>query len=319
MTDDIFQLTDRPGEELFFSRHDHNDTRLGEIVLRAEKDFQAAKIVILGCPQDEGVRRGGGRAGAALAPDQIRAEFYKLTNFGISAKIFDLGNIRILDTLEETHQAQAQIVSQLLRDGKRVIVLGGGNDISYPCGVAMAAAYGAENWIAINVDAHFDVRAEKPINSGTPYRQLLEEGLIQPEYFYEVAYQPQFVSPVYFRYLQDLGVNLVSLDQLLSKETADAEVRELIKHKFVHHSATLNIFFGFDLDSVRAADAPGVSAGSPVGLRASDFLTLVKFAANLVNTRLIEFTEVNPNFDVDDRTSKLVAMAMHSFISGLRF
>jgi formiminoglutamase len=319
MTDDIFQLTERPSEELFFSRHDHNDARLGEIVSRREKDYQASKVVILGCPQEEGILRSGGRAGAALAPDLIRSEFYRLTNFGISAKILDLGNTIILDTLEETHRAQAQIISRLLADGKRVIVLGGGSDISYPGGVAMAAVYGPENWIAINIDAHLDVRADKPINSETPYRQLLEEGLIEPEYFYEVGYQPQYVSPVYFRYLQDRGVNLVSLDQLLSKESADAEVRELIKQKFVHHSATLNIFFAFDLDAVRAADAPGVSAGSPVGLRASDFLTLVKFAANLVNTRVVEFTDVNPNFDVDNRTSKLVAMAMHSFLAGLRF
>jgi formiminoglutamase len=314
---DIFQLTERPDEELLFRRNDPNDRRLGEVVCIGQQDYEAANIVILGCPQDEGVKRNNGREGAALAPDAVRREFYKLTNFGISRKIFDLGNTKIQGSLEETHEAHFQIVSQILRDGKRIIILGGGNDLSYPDGSAMAEAFGRENWIGVNVDAHFDVRIAAERNSGTPYRQLLEEKLLRPEYFYEVGYQPHFASPVYFRYLQNLGVNLVSLEQLRSKETADSELRELIRSKFIHHSATLNIFFGFDLDVVRASDAPGVSAPSPVGLRSGEFLTLVKFAAGLVNTKIVEFTEVNPNFDVDNRTTRLVAIAMHEFCRSL--
>lgn len=309
----IFELTDRTNPELFYRRSDPNDVRLGEIVCYAEKDYQAANIVILGCPQDEGVKRNKGREGAALAPDAIREQFYKLTNFGINRKIFDLGNTKIQTTLEETHSVQTEIVTQILRDGKRLIILGGGNDLSYPDGAAMAEVFGRENWIGLNVDAHFDVRADQPRNSGTAYRQLLEEKLLRPDYFYEVGYQPHFASPVYFRYLQNLGVNLVSLEQLRAKTTADSEVRDLIRQKFIHHSSSLNIFFGFDLDVVRASDAPGTSAPSPVGLRSGEFLTLVRFAASLVNTKVVEFTEVNPNFDVDNRTTKLVAIAMHEF------
>lgn len=315
----IFELTERPNERLFHRRNDSNDLRLGEIVSQRQEHYDAANVVILGCPQDEGVRRNQGRVGAAQAPDAIREQFYKLTNFGISAAIFDLGNTKIQHTLEETHDVQTEIVAQVLKDGKRLIILGGGNDLSYADGAAMAQIFGSENWIGLNVDAHFDVRADRERNSGTPYRQLLEEKLIRPQYFYEVGFQPHFASPVYFRYLQNLGVNLVSLDQLRAKDSADVQVREMIREKFIHHSASLNIFFGFDLDVVRASDAPGVSAPSPIGLRSSEFLTLVKFAASLVNTKIVEFTEVNPNFDIDNRTSKLVAIGMHNFISALKF
>jgi formiminoglutamase len=283
-----------------------------------ENNYSAADIVILGCPQDEGVRRNKGREGAAMAPDAIREQFYKLSNFGISQKIFDLGNTRIQGTLEEIHQFQTEIVEQVLLDGKRLIILGGGNDLSYPDGAAMSRTFSAENWIALNVDAHFDVRSDQPRNSGTPYRQLLEEKLLQPSYFYEVGYQQHSVSPAHFRYLQNLGVNLVSLEQLRSKNTADMQVRDLIREKFIHHSASLNIFFGFDLDVVRSSDAPGTSAPSPIGLRAGEFITLVKFAASLMNTKIVEFTEVNPKFDIDNRTAKLVAIAMHSFIAAAK-
>lgn len=310
---DIFQLTDRPDETLFFRRNDPNDLRLGEIVSTRTQDYENSSIVILGCPQDDGVKRNNGRPGAALAPEAVRREFYKLTDFGISQKIFDIGNTKIRGTLEEIHENHARIAAQILSDGKRLIVLGGGNDVSYPDGVSMAAAFGRDNWIGVNIDAHFDVRVAAERNSGTPYRQLLEEKLLRPDYFYEVGFQMHAASPVYFHYLQNLGVNLISFDQLRSKETADLELRELIRSKFIHHSATLNIFFGFDMDAVRASDAPGVSAPSPIGLRAGEFITLVRFAANLVNTKIVEFSEVNPHYDVDNRTAKLVAIGMHEF------
>ena len=310
---ELFQTANRPDESLFFRKNDRNDVRLGEIISAREEDYAAAEIVIIGCPQDEGVIRNNGREGARLAPDAIRREFYKLTPFGIKTKIFDFGNTIIKDTLEETHDAHCRIVTQILNDGKKIIALGGGNDLSYPDGCAMSEVFGKSNWIAINIDAHFDVRADLTRNSGTPYRQLLEEKLLKPDYFYEIGFQPQLASPVYHRYLQNLGVNIISLDQLRSRETADLEIRELIRQKFISHSSSLSTFFGFDMDAVRSSEAPGVSAPNPFGLRAGEFLTLVQFAAKLSNTKMIEFTEVNPNFDIDNRTTKLVAVAMHKF------
>lgn len=308
-------LTTPTNRELFFRRNDRNDVRLGEIV--PQTTFQEADIVILGCPQDEGVARSNGRTGAALAPDAIRQQFYKLTPFGISARIFDAGNTKIGETLEETHDTQAEIVMEILEAGKKIIILGGGGDISYPDGFAMAQVFGEADWIAINIDAHFDVRADRERSNGTQYRQLLEEKFLRPDYFYELGFQPHFASPVYYRYLQNLGVNLVSLDQLRSRETSDLELRELMRQKFVHHSQLLSTFFGFDISAIRSSDAPGTSTPSPIGLRGGEFLNLVNFAAKLVNTRIVEFTEVNPNFDVDHRTTKLVAIAMHRFCSSV--
>ncbi|MGQ0540961.1 MAG: formimidoylglutamase [Blastocatellia bacterium] len=313
----MFSQTTRPNPNLFFSRNDKNDPRLGEIVGREEKDYEVADIVILGCPQDEGVRRNNGREGAALAPSAIREQFYKLTPFNIKKKIFDLGDVKIGATLEDTHGTQTAVVKQILSDGKRLIVLGGGNDISYADGVAMAEVFGPEWWIGINIDSHLDVRIAEQRNSGTPYRQLLEEGHLLPKYFYEVAYQTHFCSPVYYEYIRNLGVNRISLEMLRSREEADQEIKEQVRKRFIGQSASLNTFFGFDMDAVRSADAPGTSAPSPLGLRAGEFITLVKYAASLANTKLIEFSEVNPKFDADNRTTKLVAIGMHRFCSGV--
>ena len=65
LTEKLLFSSTRPAEELFFRRNDPNDVRLGEIVGKAARDYESARIVILGCPQDEGVKRNGGREGAA--------------------------------------------------------------------------------------------------------------------------------------------------------------------------------------------------------------------------------------------------------------
>src|ERR1700712_4724983 len=99
----IFEMVDAPDSDLFFKRNDPNDVRLGEIV--PNNKYEESNVVIIGCPQDEGVKRSKGREGAAQAPDAIRREFYKFTPFGIRSRIFDIGNTKIQSTLEETHAA----------------------------------------------------------------------------------------------------------------------------------------------------------------------------------------------------------------------
>jgi len=310
---DIFLNTTRPKQDLFFCKNDVNDVRLGEIVSSSFENFESAAVVILGCPQAEGVRRNNGRLGAELAPDAIRTQFYKLTPFGISAKIFDLGDTLIQEALEETHDLHTKIVEQVLRDGKKIIVLGGGNDVSYADGYAAANVCGRKNWLALNIDAHFDVRADLPRNSGTPYRQLLDEQYLMPENLYEIGYQSQAASQVYFDYLKKLGVNIISLE-----ESQISSLKSQIQEKLSIFNSQFSTFWGFDVDSVRASDAPGVSAPSPIGLTANEFLNLSNLAGTLPQTKIIEFTEVNPNFDIDNRTAKLVAIAMHRFLSALK-
>jgi formiminoglutamase len=313
---DIFEMTLRPDREVFFTHHDPNDPRLGEIVRSDPDSYAKADLVLVGCPQDEGVKRNGGRVGAAEAPRAIREQFYKLTPFNFKKRVFDLGDVQMADTLEETHDDLTEVVKQILKDNKRAIVIGGGNDISYADARAMAEIFGTGAFIAVNIDSHLDVRLAEQRNSGTPYRQLLDEGHLRPDYFYEVGYQSHLCSPVYYEYIRSIGVNRISLELLRSRAEADLELKESIRNKFIGHSSSMNTFFGFDMDVVRSADAPGTSSPSPLGLRAGEFIQLVKYAASLANTRLIEFTEMNPKYDIDNRTAKLVAIGMHRFCTG---
>lgn len=308
----LFSQTQPAADTLYYQRHDPGDPRLGERVQRdrTPEALARADVVLLGCPQDEGVRRNQGRVGAAEAPAAIRQALYRLTPNSIeNLTLYDLGDTIIADTLEATHDRHQQLVQALIRAGKRIITLGGGNDLAYPDCAALALELPPV--LAFNIDAHFDVRADTPRNSGTPYRQLLEQDLIAPGNFYEMGYQPFAASPVYLAYLREQGVQAYSLETL-----GDAGITRHFT-SILDQTEVAAVFWGFDVDVVTAADAPGVSAPNPTGMHGRDFWTLARLAGREPRTRLIEFTEMNPRYDVDGRTARLVAVAIYYYLTGV--
>jgi formiminoglutamase len=305
----LFEQTTSVNPELLFRREDVNDVRLGETVLTDAAQYDTADIVLLGCPQDEGVRRNKGRVGAKDAPDAIRRCLYRYVTIE-GLQFFDLGNTVIQDTLEATHDAHREVVRQVLRDGKKLVVLGGGNDVSYPDCSALAMETDGDI-LAFNIDAHFDVRADEPRNSGTPYRQLLEEGHVKPENFAEIGSLLFANSDNYREYLNAKAVRIYDIHQV-----NEIGIPMLVKNMWreVDFQA---IFWGLDMDVVRAADAPGVSAVNPIGITGMEFAQIGSLAGFAARTRIFEITEVNPTYDIDERTCRLAAAATWNFLASV--
>ncbi len=307
----LFQNVIKPDSGLFFKKNDKNDPRLGEFVLTDESDYEQADLVVLGSPQDEGVKRNNGRPGAAKAPDLIRRQFYKFPVQGnlTNLKIFDAGNIFLNGTLEEIHKTQKDVVKNILDAGKKLIILGGGNDISYPDCSALSESVD-KNLLTFNIDTHFDVRESIERNSGTPYRQLIEEGFINPVNFYQMASKPYTNSDAYKEYLEENGVLIYPLEAV-----RDTGISNLLS-AIINAQTSKTIFWGFDMDSVRASDAPGVSASYPTGLTAEEAYEIASIAGRSNNSKIFEISEVNPLYDIDNRTTKLAAILMISFLLG---
>jgi formiminoglutamase len=293
---------------------DPNETTLREFISFEVEDYRPAEIVIVGSPQDEGVRRNGGRTGARKAPAAIRNQLYR---FPVSGKIkdilmTDIGDIRPGRTLEESHDIHEQVVYQLLEDNKTVIVLGGGNDISYPD--LRALSRNNKSIAAINIDSHYDVRADQPRNSGTPYRQALEEKLVRGENFYEVGQKPIVNAHQYHQYLIDNQVNIYTLETV-RKRGIKVCITELIQD--IEQD---RLFWGFDMDAVNSAEAPGVSAPYPLGLSAEEFCQAACLAGSDPRSAILEISEVNPDYDDhNESTSRLATMLILSFLKGYHY
>jgi len=305
----LFEKTEKLDRDLLGSPHDPKDTRMGQVIKYNPEDLNSADVVIIGCPEDRGILRNKGRSGARKGPSEIRRAFYKLAlNDNIrSQSIFDLGDVIVGGTLEETHEILRGIVKRLLEQDKLVIVLGGGNDISYPDCAALSDV--KKDVLVFNIDKHFDVRDISPRNSGTPYRQLLEQGMIDPQKFFEMGFEEFANSPVYKKYLKRKGVNLYSLEKMRTKGIS------FLFEKILKGNKYDAVFWGIDMDVMRDADAPGVSSTYPTGLNAREIIAILDIAGQHTPFGVVEFTEVNPAVDIDNRTSKLTAILMHTFLS----
>lgn len=315
-----------PSETVFPQRRPMGDERFGDTVMRF-RDLQYATelpiAAIVGVPQDIGVHRNNGRIGAALAPEVIRRAFYKLTTFtGKTAftadklSFIECGNITTEGLqLEEIHRRQELVVWLLLKAGITPIILGGGHDIAWPNGRAIAKH--DSNYGVMNIDAHPDVRPLEggKANSGTAFRQILEnkENPLPTGALVEFGIQP-FATGTFFT------------DFLRSKQARVMFYEEIREHGFsvslhealegLQHRAR-SLYVSFDIDACASAYAPGVSAPATLGFTAEEMCHAASVAGKNPAVKLIDIVEMNPNFDMDNRTARLAAIMMARFLTEL--
>lgn len=310
-----------PEELRKISSHDKHDHWLVQEIGFQPEDYAQSTHILIGCPQDEGVRRNNGRVGAAEAPNRIREQLYKMQVYvSPEVRLFDAGNVAITDFADATesdsggdnlkpiHNRLTEAVSAFLRDDKKVIVLGGGNDISYADVRALSEVH--REISAINIDAHLDMRIADEMTSGTPYRRLIEEGILQPQKFYEFGIRPESNAVFYLEEAKKTGVNIHYLQQLWKNG-----ISESFQH-ILNEIGNRPFFLGLDMDSIQASDAPGVSASSPTGFSWREVLQIIHHAKQKENLRIFEITEVNPRYDIDGRTSKLASSYIYNFLFG---
>lgn len=296
-----------------------DDPRFGRLV-RPWNGKGRYDIALLGVPFDLGVRLSGGRIGAAKAPDAIRKQLARYgTAYNISENadlsrlsIADCGNVTPTKNSVAMHERVEKAVGEALAKAEAAIVLGGGNDISYASVSALARATKGRVGGA-NIDAHFDVRpvVGGKLTSGTPYRRLLAEGVIDGKYFAELGAQGHVNAKAHQEYLLKKHASIALL----------SDVRKLGADRVMSAFASRTkscaaLFVSIDIDVVAQAFAPGSSAPSPDGLFPEDILRFAYLAGRNPKVRLFEIMEVNPLFDVDERTSRLAANIILEFCAG---
>lgn len=292
-----------------------HDSRLGEAVKSIHHDQIAASqpgFVVLGFPDDDGVDLNYGRRGAAEAPDKIRHFLYRMAAHNEnSLKLYDLGNMVLDGELVDRQTRGRLAISHLLSHKHRFVSLGGGNDYAYPDGAGFLDVFLRQKTkktpkpLIINIDAHFDMRPMgKEPNSGTPFRQLLEEfqGFdmacvgIQPfantTYFYE--YAKKHKAKIFE--FNDCHGNLNQVFKKLSK---------------VKKQPT---YLSIDIDAFSACYAPGASASHTIGLDAIEFIKAMPILMKGLDIKGIGIYEVAPSLDEGNKTSQLAATILYTFL-----
>ncbi len=270
---------------------------------------------LLGFCCDEGVRRNFGRAGSRKAPDQIRNQLSKLAvHFDPSkVSIVDAGNVICnQDKLEAAFDQLKVKIHTLLAHGFNPIVLGGGHETAYPHFRAVEDHLPDQQVGIVNFDAHFDMRTyENGPHSGSSFRNILNDSRLngKPFNYLPIGIRTEAnvksLFDVMSEHKQDyVGLNRIQHELKLVQEMVQSFMEKLDK-----------IYLTIDMDCFAGAYAPGVSASAPDGLTPSQFNSI--FDTILLSDKIvsIDIVEVNPDFDTDDRTTKLAAGIVDRFIN----
>jgi formiminoglutamase len=301
-----------------------DDPRLGRFTTfwtGGEPELTPRRPVLIGFPQDEGVRRNGGRPGAAEAPRELRRWLYRLTPWDGSTPadlgrlhLIDLGDVRCSPDLEASQAALAEVVGVALTRGAVPIVLGGGHETAYGHYLGYVRA-GLPVGI-VNLDAHLDVR---PClggrgHSGSPFRQAMEhpEKPLPGDQYACLGAQPQAVSMDHVEYVRSRGGVIVWA----------REVRFGCHIRFLRECrrfawAGCHVHVTLDADVVRTADVPGVSAPNPSGLSGEGILDCVLRAGTMPAVTSFDLVEICPPLDRDGQSARWGALAVWQFLTGL--
>lgn len=264
-------------------------------------------VALLGYAVDKGVELNKGRIGAKEGPDAIKKAFASLPA-ATDIPIIDYGNVTHSHTqLIETQKVFGTYVHQLIETHQRTYLLGGGHDIAYAQYLGVRAAYPNQSIGVINIDAHFDNRKEEVSTSGTSFRQMLEEDA-NLDYFV-IGIQRPGNTPSLFQYADDTRTQYVLAEELV--DHIDPRIKDKIEHFITHHDV---ILFTICMDVIDSAYAPGVSASGVLGLTPHCVLSLAKRILQFDNVTTVSIAEMNPTYDVDQRTAKLIGHYLSHFI-----
>lgn len=290
-----------------------DDPRLGRW-LAQNRTAEGARVALVGFPSDEGVRRNGGRPGAAAGPEAIRRALYKLTPdaerldafAALLEKTADLGDVPVTGDVEADQERLGEVLAPLLAAGIVPIVLGGGHETSF--GHFLGYVGAGRDVAILNWDAHADVRPLKDgrAHSGSPFRQALEHDSGRCLRYTVAGLQPHSTARAHLDLVGEHGGEAIwrhELDAARIRTLADGLARPAL--------AT------FDLDAVDAAAAPGVSAPNPGGLPAALWLQAAYEMGRSPHVASMDVVELNPALDLDGRTARLAALTVWHFLRGL--
>jgi formiminoglutamase len=269
-------------------------------------------IVLIGFACDEGVRRNGGRVGAKDGPRAIRAA---LGNFAWhqSVPVYDAGDVRCDDGDMERAQARlAEAVAGAIDAGHRPLVLGGGHETAWGTFQGVMATEPNVDVGVINLDAHLDLRADEPGNSGTPFNQMAKWCEANGRKFSYLCVGGSMASntAALFERAEALGARFIpdfAFDPPLG-DNIFAHVQDFI-------DSVDRVYISLDLDVLPAETMPAVSAPAAHGVPLGWVESLLRWVQRVHKTAAMDIVELNPALDTNQNSARVAARLAWGVVS----
>ena len=231
--------------------------------------------------------------GPAFAPPRIRLMDTEgsANNFSESGlavkegKVYDdCGDLSFEDSNPEKafHKIKDEI-SQLLKDGSKVISFGGDHSVSFPVISAFMEKYEGLN--ILHFDAHADLYdnfEDNPYSHASPFARIMETGKVKS--------------------LTQVGIRTFNTHQREQAERFKVRVIEMKDFNTDFISGLQGpLYISLDLDVLDPAFAPGISHHEPGGMSTRDLIQIIQnIPAEIVGADIVEY---NPVRDVHNMTA----------------
>lgn len=243
--------------------------------------------------------------GPALAPGRIRlmdadgsANSFSESGLLVKAGVNYHDNSDMV--FENTNAAAAfttikNNITALLKNGDKVISLGGDHSVSYPVIDAFSEKYAGLN--ILHLDAHTDLYDnfdDNPFSHASPFARIMEKGKVNS--------------------LTQVGIRTLSTHH---REQAAKFGVKIIEMKDFNFSfiKTLQppLYMSLDLDVLDPAYAPGISHHEPGGITTRDLITVLQtIPVDIVGADIVEY---NPVRDINNMTAMVAYKLLKELIA----
>jgi formiminoglutamase len=323
------------------------ETKLGERVLVANdpKDIAGsirqspAEYILVGIPEDIGIKANGGEGGAGTAWIPFLQSFLNIqsNDFLLGESILLLGHYDFTElqslieanahgpeekieayrhavhTIDEEVEPLIKIITSC---GKIPIVIGGGHNNSYPLLKGAAKGLHKAGFIQLaqincmNLDAHTDFRPIEGRHSGNGFRYAEEDGYLE-KYFVIGVHENYFQQNVWLDIVNNPFIDLITYEDIFILEK-----RNFIQSVADATGFTDDNYIGLELD-MDAIEGTLSDALTPSGispLHARQYVTLAAAGSKIAYLHICEGAERLQNGRTDQTTGKLISYIVSDFI-----
>ncbi len=264
-------------------------------------------VCFIGVPFDIGTSN---RSGARMGPRQIRAESALIRPYNMATRAAPFDSLQVADVgdvaintfhIEKSMGIIERAYDAIVEARCRPLTLGGDHTIVLPILRALAKVHGPLG--VVHVDAHADVNdtmfGEK-IAHGTPFRRLVEEGLVDGRRVVQIGLRGTGYTAEDFDWPRAQGFRVVQVEECWNRSLAPLmkQVREQMGKGPVYVS--------FDIDGLDPAFAPGTGTPEIAGLTTFQGVEIIRGTRGLdvVGGDLVE---VSPPYDPSGNTALVAA------------
>ena len=330
-------------EEVFkMTRKRTGELKVGEVVQATKRDWKEdlensnAKFVIVGIPEDIGVRANYGRAGASTAfKPALESFLIQQSNQFLNAKtIFVLGEVFVDDLMEKAlmydvkdkndmtqlrqlvslvDEKVTELIKTIIGLNKIPIIIGGGHNNSY--GNISGTFHALNKKInVINCDPHLDFRQLEGRHSGNGFSYAFKNGYINK--YAVLAMHEQYNSKIALEQFKN------NPEQLFFNTYESVFVREEIDF-----NAALKQCIGFvkneicgvelDLDAITNVPTSAKTSSGISPIQARQYVFKCAKELNAAYLHIAEGAPVLSHIKADNKTGKLIAYLISDFIKGV--